>query len=181
MKNRNSLGRFAGGILLANVLAVAAGASLSALFGAIFDGALRWISTILTVVLFFFFIYHEGWIRGGADKNFVQDGRSAWVWWKGAAAGALAAIPSCVLAVLSLLVSAGLLHTVTWMEQDVAVMLYRVWDVPFQFLFGALDALPALYFLPAVFMIAVATLGYFLGGRQIRLSDYFYYARERDE
>lgn len=181
IQNRNSIGNIAAGILLANLIAVAVGLILTALFGAVFDGAFAWIVTTVTMVAYLFFIYHEGWIHGSSDYNMVKFDHTKERKWKGEVAGLCASIPTVLLAVLAILSDAGIMHTAMAMEQDLSVMIYRIWNVAFQFVFGALESFPVLYFLPVPVMVAASSLGYRLGYAQIRLSDYFFYARDKDE
>lgn len=181
IQNRNHIGKITASLLLANLIAVVVGFLLTALFGVVFDGAFAWIVTLVTVIAYLFFIYHEGWARGSSDYNLVKFDRAGEQKWKGEVAGLCAAIPTILLAVLAMLSDAGAIHTVTMMGQDLSVMLYRIWNVPFQFAFGALESFPVLYFLPVPVMIAASSIGYRLGYRQIRLSDYIFYARKKDE
>ena len=174
----HSIKKFAVSLIVCNLLALAVRVVSQALFGAIFDEAFMWIVRVVGLAAFAFLIYHEGWTFGAADYNLVLFEHKEARPLTGAFAGTVAAIPSILLACGKVLVDVGVIHTVQIFGQDIVSVLFRLWNLPFDILF---DMNAALFLVPAIATIVIAQVGYTLGIKQIRLSDYLYYARDNDE
>ena len=171
----NGVKKFALNLIVCNLLALAVRIVAQVLFGVIMEGAFMWAVRIVGALGFIFLIYHEGWTHGAADFNLILFEHGEKRTLKGACAAAFASIPSVVLAIGTVMVESGMLKTVAFFEQDLVAILFRLWNLPFDILFGIH---PALYLVPMIAMIVLAQIGYTLGLKQIRLSDYLYYAKE---
>ncbi|MEG2377013.1 MAG: hypothetical protein RSC43_01495 [Clostridia bacterium] len=175
---KSSCLNFALSLIFANFLSVLITVMVTALFGSIFGGKIAWIATVLSIIAYCFFFYHEGWLRGGADYNLVQYGRAEKTPWKAVLAGLIADIPTVIFGIMAILVATTGFRTFSFIEQDISVYLYRLWNMAYAPMFDTLASVPALHFLPIVFVPILAELGYAMGYRQLRVSDYLIYSRK---
>lgn len=164
--------------ILNNLLAVVACLLIMTLFGFILDTSFGWLLYVLMLIICAFLIYHQAWQYGSRDldNNFGKRIKVA------ALGGVVAACPSLIMGVFCVLIDVGVYSpSLTVFGQSAVAALYRFWNMPFRIMFDYFMACPWLYFVPCIAVPVFATVGYILGYKRLRLSDYLYYEREKGE
>ena len=178
MKKKKGILGMAIAFLLNNLLAVVMCLLIMTLFSFVLDTSFGWILYVLMLVLYAFFLYHQAWQYGSRDLDNGFEKRTSVALY----GGILAAIPTTVMAIFSFLIDAGLYApNFNMAGQAFAIIAYRFWNMPFRIIFEYLEVLPVLYFVPCITMPLFVTVGYIFGYKQIKISDYIYYAREKNE
>lgn len=180
-KRKSSFKKMIPGLLIGQVIAVIISLMVTSVLGAFFENRADWLIMIISIGFFLFFAYHEGWIAGSSDANLIKFDRIKRSPWKGALAGALASVPGFLIALAAFLAAVVPFHTVTFLGQELLEYIYRFWYMPFSFLFPAIPQIPALRFLPVIFMPIACCVGYWLGLKQISLREKVVYEKDRDE
>ena len=178
MKKKKGILKMALSFALNNLLAVVLCLMLMTLFSFVLSSNFSWIIHILMLVSFTFLIYHQAWQYGSGDLDNKFGKRT-----KVAVCGSLVATaPNFLMAILSFLIDMGVYTPAfNFSGQATVTSVFRFWNMSFQILFDGLAAIPALYFIPCIAMPVFATIGYIFGYKQLKLSDYIYYAREEKE
>ena len=164
--------------ILNNLLSVVVCLLIMTLFSFVLDTKFGWIMHVVMLVAFLFFVYHQAWQYGDRDlnNNFGNRNLTALL------GGLIAAIPTLLLAIFALLIEIGAyVPNFTIWGQATITAVYRFWNMPFIIMFDLFKAVPVLYFLPCIVMPCLTTVGYLFGYKNIKISDYIYYAREENE
>lgn len=136
----------------------------------------NFINIIVTAICFLFYIiclYIEAWRTGERDYNLVLYDRIEYNKLKPLLAALISQIPGFILALLMQFPVAG--------AQKFARYFYLNFIYPIIVLDAEPYYLSAIYFLPILFAIVPAILGYFLGYRGIRLLDMLIFVKDRDK
>ena len=164
-------------LILTSILASFLGFIILSVFGIVLKTSLYWVVYLVMALIFIVLIYNDAHKIG--DRAASDEPQRAF---KGEICAVLAAIPSVVLALFSYLTATGVIGSgVLVFEEPIAMLIYRIWNMPFRILFDYFEIYPELYFVPTAAMLVAAILGYHLGVKGIRLVDYLYYARDNEE
>lgn len=178
MNKKKSLLGMALAFVLNNLFAIVICLLIMTLFGFILNTSFAWVMYAIMLVAFMFLVYHQAWHYGSRDLDNKFGNRTS----TALLGGIIATVPNVILALFSLLIEAGMYApNFTIGGQATVVAVYRFWNMPFRLMFDLLSACEALYFLPCIAMPVIATIGYLFGYKQIKISDYIYYAREKNE
>ncbi len=156
---------------LNNLLAVVASLLIMTLFGFVLNTSFGWLLYAAMVLVFVFLIYHQAWQYGCRDVDNSREKHSL----KVLGGAIIATVPTLILAVLSVLTQNGAISL------NFIIPAYRVWNLSFRIVFDILAQYPFMYFIPCIVMPLCAVVGYIFGYKQIKMSDYLYYAREKNE
>ncbi len=132
-------------------------------------------SVCVTVACFLFyivFVYIHSWRIGQRDYNQVLYGHITYQKWKPLIAAAVSQIPGLVFAVLTLVPDVG----ETGRQGASMFYFYFSW-----FLARFKDSFPAIYFLPCLLPLILATAAYHLGYRGIYLQNKIVYNLPKEE
>jgi len=163
---------------LNNLLAVVLCLLIMTLFGFILNSNFDWIMYVLMLVLFCFLIYHQAWQYGNRDLDNNFGRRTV----KALLGAVIATAPNFAMAIFSTLIDLGVYVPAFELSgQALIIAVYRFWNMSFRILFDYLTAIPVLYFIPCIAMPVFAVIGYVFGYKQLKISDYLYYAREKNE
>lgn len=127
-----------------------------------------------------FFSYHEGWIAGSSDKNYISKEQLEYNPWKGVYAGAMASAINLIIAVLGFLSEVSCLGNWSVMDQGVFEIVYRIWFWAYSCIFPLIDSIAIFHFLPVLAMPIACGIGYVFGVKQFRLSEFLIYNKDND-
>lgn len=141
--------------------------------------ALNLVCSLFMLLILGAFAYADLWGRGDRDKNLVQFGHMQKDIWRGLKVGCVAAIPAGAMLLLVLITKLG-----GFFENS--IVFYRLMNIPFISVFNALipnigsvAAVPwwmfPLFLVMWAYVPLVCQLGYFLGYKQISLSEKLIY------
>lgn len=178
MNKKKGLWGMALAFVLNNLFAVVVCLLIMTLFSFVLDTKFGWIMHVIMLLAYLFFVYHQAWQYGDRDLNNGFGNRTATAF----SAGIIAAIPALLMAIFACLIEIGVYapNFTVW-GQAIVTAAYRFWNMSFLITFDLFKTFPVMYFLPCVVMPCLTTVGYVFGYKNIKISDYIYYAREKSE
>lgn len=166
---------FVTNIFLTILSSVIIGMVIISLFGGLLNSSYAWLIYAIAIFIYVLIAYNSAHSVGDNDANCNAENTT----FKSEICALIATLPSTVLAVLCLLLELGVMTSSR--NPAIVTVIYRFLHISFRLIFDYFEAYPILYFVPSALTFVLSVIGYRFGLKRIKISDYLYYAREKEE
>ncbi len=178
MKPKSGMIKYALSLITDQFFAVVVSILLMNIINFFFPDRLEFIQYLLSFLFFTIFLYVDSWGKASSDKVKQKLGAATHFKLKGFVFGAIAAIPSVIIAALAFLSEVGVIAGYEFLHINVFVLINRFWQIPLGLILsGAVNSAPWVNILLPLWVPIVSGVGYLFGSLDITIRNLLLYSR----